>query len=85
MKKKDCNTSLDRTPVSSSGCKQFYLCALNRLNIVSCPTGLLFDKTTRKCNYANQVICDELITSTTTILATTTKGIIIKFKFYFKN
>lgn len=63
---------MDRTPVPSTGCRKFYLCALGKLNELSCPVGLLFDKNIKKCNYANQVYCDE--TTTTTNYPTTTSG-----------
>jgi hypothetical protein len=57
--------NLDRTVVEGTQCQKFYLCALNRITILSCPTGLLFDQITKKCNYANLVVCSETITSTT--------------------
>jgi hypothetical protein len=49
------------------------MCVNNELVELSCPSGLKFDKILKKCNYANQVICDEL-TSTTIITATSSQG-----------
>jgi hypothetical protein len=70
--------NLDRTPVNSTGCSQFYLCALNKMNILSCPVGLLFDQNLGKCNYANQVICKDLTTTTSTVATTMTSSEKIK-------
>jgi hypothetical protein len=72
--------SLDRTAVIGTKCQRFHLCVQNKMTILSCPVGLLFDLTIKKCNYANLVICKEITTSTTTSVSTTTNGkIILKF------
>jgi hypothetical protein len=61
--------TLDKTPVPQTECRKFYLCALNKLNMLSCPIGLLFDTKLKRCNYANGVICKS--DATTNIMTTT--------------
>ncbi len=61
--------SLSLTAVPGSGCVRFYICISNKINVLACPTGLLFDSVVRKCNYAVNVKCSD---TTTTALPTTT-------------
>ena len=54
-------------------CKKFYLCVQNNLSIISCPDGLLFDNNQRRCNYPNQVYCNEFTTNVQTTTVTQSK------------
>ena len=67
---KECNSPLDRKIVPGTLCVKFYLCANNKLNIISCPKGLAFSESKGKCEYSNLVKCSEV---TSQNLFTTTK------------
>lgn len=51
-------SSLDLTPVLGD-CSRFYRCDSNKLYVLNCPYGLMFDRRSRVCNYANQVNCPQ--------------------------
>jgi hypothetical protein len=50
------------------------LCVNNKLSELSCPNGLLFDNSLKKCNYNNLVSCNELMSTlvTTSVFSNTT-------------
>ena len=47
------------TLVRGTNCRKFYSCMNNKINVLSCQEGLLFDTVLRRCNYANSVFCSE--------------------------
>ena len=62
---------MDRKAVPGTQCVRFYLCVFNKLNVLSCPAGLLFDEVKGKCDYEKLVDCK---LKTTTNIITSTKS-----------